>query len=59
MTKTISGRQVVAKMTKYGLSAVTYANRTQAERKAAELRKMNGWQAEVIGRRPFYVAVVV
>jgi hypothetical protein len=38
MTQLPNGRTVLAKATKYGTSAVTYANRTQAEKKVAEIR---------------------
>ena len=50
-TKLNSGVEVLAKNTKYGVSAMTFANRTQAQ-KAAE--KSNGWVWQGIGR-PFYV----
>jgi hypothetical protein len=54
-TRLNSGREVLAKETKYGISAITYANRTQAERRAAEIRS-GGTDCHVAGFRPFYVA---
>lgn len=49
--------RVLAKETpRYGISAVGYANLTQA-RKSAEGLRMNGVACEVIGRRPFYVRI--
>ncbi len=42
---------VVAKSTHYGTRALTYANLTQARRRAAELGQ--GWS--VYGTRPYYV----
>lgn len=52
-----SGVVVLGKTTEYGLSAVTYANRTQANKAAAKL-VASGVKAEVIHRgRPFYVMV--
>jgi hypothetical protein len=51
-----NGVRVLGRVTKYGLNAVTYANRTQAHRRADELRA-TGIACHVIGRRPFYVAL--
>jgi hypothetical protein len=48
------GRTVLAKLYKGSPSPVTYANRTQAERKAAELGV--GWSVYKGMGRPFYVA---
>lgn len=48
-----NGATVLAKLYKGEPSAVTYANRTQAQRKAAELGE--GWEVARWGR-PFYVA---
>jgi hypothetical protein len=53
-TTTIRGIKVAAKDTKYGVSPYHFANRTQAERKAAE---MNGRVFKFPGGRPFYVEV--
>lgn len=54
-----NGREVAAKLYEGELVAITYANRTQAERKREELG--DGW--EVVGGtgliRPFYVAKVL
>lgn len=47
---------VLAKQTHYGLIAVTYANRSQAYKKADELQAL-GIECAVIGRHPFYVRI--
>lgn len=49
-------RTVLAKATKYGISAKTYANRTQADT-AAALVRASGIESSVIGTRPFYVTI--
>jgi hypothetical protein len=49
-----NGREVLAKMYEGEPYPVTYANRTQAERKAAELGA--GWAVFRFMGRPFYVA---
>lgn len=51
-----NGQTVIAKQTKFGLFPSTYANRTQAERKAEQLRAdgINADVAQFLGR-PFYV----
>jgi hypothetical protein len=56
-TKLSNGLTVLAKDTKYGLTAYTFANRTQAERAAEKVRQAGqmcmGWK----GARPFFVVV--
>jgi hypothetical protein len=47
---------VLAKQTHYGLTAVTYANRTQAYTKADELKAL-GIECAVIGRHPWYIRI--
>jgi hypothetical protein len=47
--------EVLAKMTKYGLSAYNYSNRSQAYKKAEEMG--DGWEVAQIGR-PFYIRKV-
>lgn len=51
-----NGREVLAKTTKHGQWPITYANRTQAEKKLAEMGE--GWTI-YHGGRPFYVVRVV
>jgi hypothetical protein len=52
-----NGLTVMAKETKYGLTAYTFANRTQAER-AAEKVRTGGQPCRVWkGARPFYVVM--
>lgn len=53
----IHGHQVVAKTTRFGTHAKTYANRTQADRAAANLRRdgVDCWVAQFT--RPFYVII--
>lgn len=56
LTKKLNnGREVVAKIYNGEPYAVTYANRTQANRKAVELGE--GWAVYQFGR-PFYVGRV-
>lgn len=54
-----NGVEVLAKSTKqFGTNAVTYANRTQAEKKAAQLNELGGLKAEVVQPgRVFFVKV--
>lgn len=57
LTKQLNdGKTVLAKNYKGDAVAVTYANRTQANHRA-ELLKADGFNAIVIGRRPFYIRV--
>lgn len=53
-----SGLVVIAKRHKGSVLPATYANRTQAERKAAELRS-DGWPVADVYQigRPFFVGV--
>lgn len=54
-----NGAMVLAKDTKYGVTAVTYANRTQAQKSAAKL-VASGQSADVAqfcGSRVFYVVI--
>ena len=46
-----TGEWVLGKKTKRGTCALTYANQTQAERKAAQVG------GEVVGSWPFYVHI--
>ena len=58
LTTTIRGSiKVLAKTTKYGVTAFTFANRTQAANRSAEVNAA-GVLAEVVQfGRPFYVRV--
>lgn len=47
---------VLARTTPWGLSAFHYANRTQANARAAKIRE-TGVNAVVIGHHPFYVRI--
>ncbi len=53
-----NGKTVLAKKTKYGLSAVQYSNRTQAYARQDKLRAAGVACAVIHGfGRPFYVAI--
>lgn len=51
-----SGRNVLAKETKNGLMPVSYANTTQANKKAAELKE-NQINCHVTVTYPFYIII--
>mgnify|MGYP001425961515 CR=1 FL=1 len=52
------GQSVLAKRTKYGISAYTFANRTQAYAAAARVTNgPSGFQGDVSARWPFSVYV--
>jgi hypothetical protein len=56
------GRVVLAKMTKYGLSAYTFANKTQAQNAALRTRNAFPEVDAFVGasfRAPFFVNVVL
>lgn len=51
-----NGLVVLAKQTKYGLSAVGYANRTQAYRRCADLQQ-HGVRCHVRALHPFCIVI--
>jgi CTP-dependent riboflavin kinase len=55
-TKIRNGHTVLAKTDRHGVSAKQFTNRTQAIAAAARLQAQ-GHTCEVVGHRPFYVAL--
>lgn len=57
LTTTIHGRTVLAKKSKYGVDATTYANQTQADKSAAKVKAagVDCWVMQ--SGRCFYVVI--